>query len=365
MAPKMDRLVVDKEAGHVPAMMGEEAGHTIAVMSEQMGHVAAVVCEQMEPVSAAIKINGMVGLSGAKPILNSSFDGPSQANDVVFPSCEPTFQTKDAGGSSNLESDFVFNKLNDARCSDLIPNCSNSTSMNISCFNPIFVGQEVNKGDALILHGHVDPLMSELVDIQVTDASGGLNSQRHTVVSFNEKGSVGGIQIRKNNESNNGNKTRPLGKPIGNKDGSFRTTKKINKIMHGKGINFKSKIFSKIHLSDSISRLAQIVSIMQGVDSEVLGSNFGRNIHSDNIEVVKDLSMEDTVDSSTTLFRRVKRLLCSEGQWEINYVNRECNLIADQLAKFSLSWKSPLQIFETPPELVVKLIEQDNVFSNS
>ncbi|KAH1032603.1 hypothetical protein J1N35_044777 [Gossypium stocksii] len=38
---------------------------------------------------------------------------------------------------------------------------------------------------------------------------------------------------------------------------------------------------------------------------------------------------------------------------------RECNLIADQLAKISLSWKLPLQVFEVPPDSVVMTIQQD------
>ncbi|MBA0876483.1 hypothetical protein Goshw_019260 [Gossypium schwendimanii] len=46
--------------------------------------------------------------------------------------------------------------------------------------------------------------------------------------------------------------------------------------------------------------------------------------------------MEESVDSSITLLRRVKLILRSEGQWEIKYVPRECNLIIDQLIQISL-----------------------------
>ncbi|MBA0845182.1 hypothetical protein Goarm_022909, partial [Gossypium armourianum] len=49
--------------------------------------------------------------------------------------------------------------------------------------------------------------------------------------------------------------------------------------------------------------------------------------------------MEESVDSGITLLRRVKRILCFEGQWKIKCVPRECNLIANQLAKISLSWQ--------------------------
>ncbi|MBA0843598.1 hypothetical protein Goarm_000770, partial [Gossypium armourianum] len=67
--------------------------------------------------------------------------------------------------------------------------------------------------------------------------------------------------------------------------------------------------------------------------------------------------LKESVDSDITLLRRVKRFLRSEGQWEIKYVPRECNLIVDQLAKISLSWQTSLQIFEVPPNLVVMAIQ--------
>ncbi|KAK5829662.1 hypothetical protein PVK06_013455 [Gossypium arboreum] len=72
--------------------------------------------------------------------------------------------------------------------------------------------------------------------------------------------------------------------------------------------------------------------------------------------------MEVPVDSGNTVLRRVKRLLRSKGQWEIKYVPRECNLIADQLAKISLSWKSSLQLLKSPFDLVISAIEQDHAF---
>ncbi|KAG8486120.1 hypothetical protein CXB51_019453 [Gossypium anomalum] len=88
-------------------------------------------------------------------------------------------------------------------------------------------------------------------------------------------------------------------------------------------------------------------------------------VQSDNLEVVKALSMDISVDSGITVLRRIKRLLRSNGQWEFKYITRECNLITDQLAKISLSWKSPLQLFEVPPDLVVSAIQQDKAFRSS
>ncbi|KAH1113745.1 hypothetical protein J1N35_007123 [Gossypium stocksii] len=86
-------------------------------------------------------------------------------------------------------------------------------------------------------------------------------------------------------------------------------------------------------------------------------------IQTDNLEVVKTLNMEGNVDSGITLLTRIKRTLQSEGQWEVKHVPRECNLVADHLAKISLSWQTPLQVFEVPPDGVVLVIRQEKLFS--
>ncbi|KAL1152668.1 hypothetical protein V6Z11_A09G125900 [Gossypium hirsutum] len=168
--------------------------------------------------------------------------------------------------------------------------------MNISCFNPVFIGHEDNDGDVLDKQTKTDSMVPKLVEIQVTDSIGGLNPQRHTVVSFNKKESVGGDHLRKKNATNSGGtKSRTLGTVV-NKDGGFGAIKKINKITHGKGINFKNKISSKVPLSDSMSRLAQTVSILQGDISEVVGpdsgcasSKFLRVFHEYNLEHKPDI----------------------------------------------------------------------------
>ncbi|KAA3469259.1 LINE-1 reverse transcriptase isogeny [Gossypium australe] len=84
-------------------------------------------------------------------------------------------------------------------------------------------------------------------------------------------------------------------------------------------------------------------------------------IQSDNLEVVKVLSMEDMIDSGNTLIRRIKRLLHTEVQWDITHVPRECNLAADQMAKIRLSWQIPLRIYEVPPDIMVAAFLQEKV----
>ncbi|MBA0691775.1 hypothetical protein Goari_009386, partial [Gossypium aridum] len=49
----------------------------------------------------------------------------------------------------------------------------------------------------------------------------------------------------------------------------------------------------------------------------------------------------------------------SEGQWQVRYVPRERNLIADVLAKLCRAWKSSLLIFDVPPNEVLGVLQQD------
>ncbi|MFQ6649322.1 hypothetical protein Gotur_022901, partial [Gossypium turneri] len=60
-------------------------------------------------------------------------------------------------------------------------------------------------------------------------------------------------------------------------------------------------------------------------------------IQTDNLEVVRALTMMRSKDSSITLIIRIQRVINSEGQWEIRYIPRECNLSANRLAKFNLA----------------------------
>ncbi|MBA0788140.1 hypothetical protein Gotri_000191 [Gossypium trilobum] len=65
-------------------------------------------------------------------------------------------------------------------------------------------------------------------------------------------------------------------------------------------------------------------------------------IHTDNLEVVQALTDLGLEDSGITVLRRTQRIIKSEGQWKINHIPREQNLVADRLAKLSLNWKSTL-----------------------
>ncbi|KAH1106714.1 hypothetical protein J1N35_010482 [Gossypium stocksii] len=110
----------------------------------------------------------------------------------------------------------------------------------------------------------------KLIVVQVADSFSGLNPNKHSAVSFNNKGTVEGNFSKSNGPHDGGNKTRNMVKSLGNKDGGFRATKKINKITHGKCANFKSKNTSKIPLSDSMIRLTQSVSTLHKSKTEVI-----------------------------------------------------------------------------------------------
>ncbi|PPS13942.1 hypothetical protein GOBAR_AA06637 [Gossypium barbadense] len=76
----------------------------------------------------------------------------------------------------------------------------------------------------------------------------------------------------------------------------------------------------------------------------------------DNLEIVQVLSDLNLEDFGITVLRRVRRIMRAEGQWKINHISRNRNLVADRLAKLSLSWKSSLQVFNEAPEEVIELL---------
>ncbi|MBA0838106.1 hypothetical protein Goarm_010202 [Gossypium armourianum] len=77
----------------------------------------------------------------------------------------------------------------------------------------------------------------------------------------------------------------------------------------------------------------------------ILGFNRGHKratIQTDNPDEVQALFDILLEDSGITVFRRVQRIMRSEGRWRIRYVPREHNIIVDRLAKLCLTWKSSL-----------------------
>ncbi|KAA3474645.1 reverse transcriptase [Gossypium australe] len=104
---------------------------------------------------------------------------------------------------------------------------------------------------------------------------------------------------------------------------------------------------------------AEIWGILDGI-LILLSKGFRRIIiASDNLEVVQNLLTLNTEDSAIAILRRTKRIIQSAKEWNIQYVPRNLNMVADCLTKLSLSWKTNLQVFEKAPKEILDLLQAD------
>lgn len=88
-------------------------------------------------------------------------------------------------------------------------------------------------------------------------------------------------------------------------------------------------------------------------------------IRTDNLEVIQALLKEHDNDFGITVLRRVQRIMQSDGQWQIQYVPRENNLIADYLTNLGLAWNSEFQVLEASPSDVLGFIPKDFPCNNA
>ncbi|MBA0752798.1 hypothetical protein Gogos_001601, partial [Gossypium gossypioides] len=79
-------------------------------------------------------------------------------------------------------------------------------------------------------------------------------------------------------------------------------------------------------------------------------------ILTDNLEVTQILTDLDLEDSRITVLRRTQRIMMAEGMWNIKHIPRNQNLVADRLAKLSLSWKSSLQVLNEAPKEIIDFL---------
>ncbi|KAK5835835.1 hypothetical protein PVK06_011547 [Gossypium arboreum] len=78
-----------------------------------------------------------------------------------------------------------------------------------------------------------------------------------------------------------------------------------------------------------------------------------------NLEVAQNLSALNLEDLGIVVFRRTQRVMQSEGEWKIEHIPRNLNLVADSLAKLSLNWKSNLQIIVEALKEILDLLQAD------
>lgn len=84
-------------------------------------------------------------------------------------------------------------------------------------------------------------------------------------------------------------------------------------------------------------------------------------IQSDSLEVIKAIHGSDSSTSNSSLIRIIRNILEQEKQWNLIYIPREQNQVADCLAKQALARKEELQILELPPTLALDLLEVDKI----
>ncbi|KAK5833260.1 hypothetical protein PVK06_017080 [Gossypium arboreum] len=160
----------------------------------------------------------------SKVSIDPSSSALNQSTSVINTShIRPSHQNKESGGPSNHLRKFVNLELPSAKNFDLL---SNLSPMKISCFNPIFVGQEASKENGAVMWTKSVLLVPEPIEVQDADSPGGLNPNRHTAVSFKEKGPAEGENSRRMHAPISGStKIRSMGKMLGGKDGVFELQK--------------------------------------------------------------------------------------------------------------------------------------------
>ncbi|KAH1033471.1 hypothetical protein J1N35_045645 [Gossypium stocksii] len=83
-------------------------------------------------------------------------------------------------------------------------------------------------------------------------------------------------------------------------------------------------------------------------------------IRLDNLENVISIRDSQSSVSSNVLIRRIQQVLASEEFWSLTYVPSESNQVADALAKMALSRVEYLRIFESPPNRIKEILQEEN-----
>ncbi|KAH1114561.1 hypothetical protein J1N35_007939 [Gossypium stocksii] len=81
----------------------------------------------------------------------------------------------------------------------------------------------------------------------------------------------------------------------------------------------------------------------------------GVRIQYDSMEVVKAIQHFSLTSSNSAIIRRIRHLLVNAKSWVIQHFPRDCNKIADCLAKMALDTNKGLKTFEEIPKEVLAL----------
>lgn len=123
---------------------------------------------------------------------------------MVGPDCTDPVPLINETWSSNPSNDSEFKISSGDEFFKMHDNNSNSMPVTISCINPIFVDQGANVDDGPIMSSKPAYSVSKLVEVRVVDFFGGLNLNKHTAVSFKEKGPTDGIHLERCSVHNSG-----------------------------------------------------------------------------------------------------------------------------------------------------------------
>ncbi|KAA3460138.1 GroES-like zinc-binding alcohol dehydrogenase family protein [Gossypium australe] len=227
-------------------------------------------------------INAKLGRSGPTKDKHEGKEGPpttKTAGDHVPSGSKQTsngadhFRDNSGHTSTEIGSTSLLTSLVPSNTSSLIeystPHVNNTFTPHTHTLSrkSIIDAQELNVEASPSVDPKTGPTSTKLAEIQMVDSHGSFNNNRHTAISFKEKG---------NNESMN--TRRPSGKIMGDKKGGFRATRKINITPYGKGNNTKSKTYSEVSLSDSMTRLANAISMTKNMDTVASIPDSGKSV---------------------------------------------------------------------------------------
>ncbi|MBA0606353.1 hypothetical protein Godav_018833 [Gossypium davidsonii] len=124
-------------------------------------------------------------------------------------------------------------------------------------------------------------------------------------------------------------------------------------------IGFSASIdtWENVHLlrrNFGASWMGSLLCLIKDIDRRVI-------IQTDNLAVVQALSNIELEESCITLFRRLHKTMRSERQWQIRYVPREHNIVANRPAKLNLKWKLSLQVFNVDLKEILEVLQQDKL----
>lgn len=84
-------------------------------------------------------------------------------------------------------------------------------------------------------------------------------------------------------------------------------------------------------------------------------------IHSDNLKVVQAIRPDTSAISTTTLLRRIQKLLQHKEYWVVKHIPRETNCVAYKIAKLVSVDMVGINVLTTALAKLLKLVDRDKI----